>query len=73
MSNYLAGRRVAISYKAACRRIGLANWSIHLARRVSRMKKPGQYTLQLIVRPDGRRQLMTHDGKIEELGIHLES
>lgn len=68
MSNnpYLTGKRT--NRKAARLSLNLASWSVNLAYNVSRLKRPGVYTLRLVVCDDGQRELITEDGKIQTLG-----
>jgi hypothetical protein len=59
---------------AAQRRLagGLAEWAWRAALRLAMLKLPGVYTIQLIVWPDGRRQLIVQNAeqphKLEDLG-----
>ena len=60
--------------KAQERRLagGLAEWAWRAALRLAMLKLPGVYMIQLIVWPDGRRQLVVHNPeqphKIEDWG-----
>jgi hypothetical protein len=60
--------------EAAQRRLagGLAEWAWRAALRLAMLKLPGVYMIQLIVWPDGRRQLVVHNPeqphKLEDLG-----
>ena len=51
---------------------GLAEWAWRAALRLAMLKLPGVYLIQLIVWPDGRRQLVVQNAeqphKLEDLG-----
>ena len=51
---------------------GLAEWAWRAALRLAMLKLPGIYDVQLIVWPDGRRQLVVQNAdrphKLEDLG-----
>jgi hypothetical protein len=45
-----------------------SNWQVRGMMRLGQLSKPGVYPLTLIVAPDGGRQLVVENGKIEDLG-----
>lgn len=45
-----------------------SNWQVRGMMRLGQLSQPGVYPLTLIVAPDGGRQLVVENGKIEDLG-----
>lgn len=45
-----------------------SNWQVRGMMRLGQLRKPGVYPLTFIVNPDGSRQLVVENHKIEDLG-----
>ena len=45
-----------------------ANWQVRGMNRLAQLNRPGVYPLALIVSPDGSRQLVVENGRVEDLG-----
>ena len=48
--------------------VSQSKWQVRASHRLAQLRKPGIYPLSLIVSPDGSRQLVVENGKVEDLG-----